>query len=92
MLQSKEKATLTLLQIHKKQENIPFSIPIQQILCMHNQFCFLCYSFDLCTKDNIPSQRLHAICNDSLTFACQVIFFVSFFIYFCSFCNFEFVL
>lgn len=38
MLQSKEKATLTLLQIHKKQENIPFSIPIQQILCMHDQF------------------------------------------------------
>lgn len=50
MLQLKEKATLTLLQIHKKQKKIPFSIPIQQILCMHNQFCFLCYSFDLCTK------------------------------------------
>lgn len=39
MLQSKEKATFTLLQIHKKQENIPFSISIQ-IFCMHNQFRF----------------------------------------------------
>lgn len=88
MLQSKEKATLTLLQIRIKQENIPFTIPIQQILCMHNQF-FLCYSFDLCTKDNIPSQRLRAICNESLTFVCQVIYlFLScFIIIFCSFCD-----